>query len=325
MARHKDSPAKIDTLVRSLNLIPYFQSHPDRTVMEAAKDLGRDPGELLADLHRLSLCGVGSWPEELVDLTADYREVRITNSQGMDRALRLTPTEAGALLLTLESLEGIPGLTDREAVVSAAAKLRSILDPRAVAIFDSLATDDPAESTAQVILREAMQSDRRVRFTYRSASSDTETVRTVDPVRIFVNGGETYLAGWEEASGRHKNFRADRMSDMTVLDEQATPHLDRMPFDADDPFSFRTVAEHAHLLVRADATWLADYYPLELGQDRGDGMVEARMPVGSAEWFIRFVIGQSDRLTVTAPADLVEQVRHRAEAGLTAYDERPDR
>ncbi|WIM73572.1 WYL domain-containing protein [Corynebacterium suedekumii] len=79
------------------------------------------------------------------------------------------------------------------------------------------------------------------------------------------------------------------------------------------------------LLVRADATWLADYYPLELGQDRGDGMVEARMPVGSAEWFIRFVIGQSDRLTVTAPADLVEQVRHRAEAGLTAYDERPDR
>ncbi|GAB2514889.1 hypothetical protein CATRI_06525 [Corynebacterium atrinae] len=320
MAAHQDSPAKLDNLVRSLNLLPYFQAHPDRTIMEAAKDLGREPGEILADLHRLTCTGVGSWPEELVDLTADYRAVMINNSQGMDRALRLTPTEAGALLLTLESLEAMPGLTDREAVLSAAAKLRGILAPKAVAVYDSLATDDPAETQPQELMRRALDTGRRVRFTYYSASADTSTVRTVDPVRIFVNAGETYLTAWEESSGRHKHYRADRMSHVDVLDEAAAPHLDQMPFDAHDPFGFRAVEEKAVLAVEPDATWLADYYPLTLGEELVDGRVEATMPVGSREWFIRFVLGQSDRLAVIGPESLVAAVHQRALVGLGAYD-----
>lgn len=287
--------------------------------MEAAKDLGRDPGELLGDLHRLACCGVGPWPDELVDLSADYRQVTISNSQGMDHALRLTPTEAGALLLTLESLETTPGLIDQEAVLSAASKLRKILDPEAVAIYDSLATEDPAESASQVILREAMEADKKVRFTYHSASSDSASIRTVDPARIFVNGGETYLVAWEESSGQHKNFRADRMSNMVILEEQAQPHLNEMPFDAADPFSFGTIAEHAELLIRADATWLADYHPITLGEDLGDGWVSARMPVGSREWFIRFVIGQADRLFITGPPEMVEEIALRVQSGLRAY------
>ncbi|AGF72467.1 helix-turn-helix transcriptional regulator [Corynebacterium halotolerans] len=316
----RDSPEKLHALVQSLNLIPYFESHPGHTVMEAARDLGREPGEIMADLNRLVCSGVGTWPEELVEMSFDYRKVNITNNQGLDRALRLTPTEAGALLLTLESLETMPGLIDRDAVLTATGKLRSIMDQRAVAIYDSLADDDPEETCPQTVLREAMDTGRRVRFIYRSASSDTERERTVDPERIFVHGGETYLSAWEETSGGHRNFRADRMRGVEILAEPADPHRAELRFDASDPFGFESVTQRAELLVRADATWLADYYPITLGEDHGDGWVHASMPVGSSEWFIRFTLGQADRLTVVGPNTLSEALRHRAESALVAYD-----
>ena len=41
-----DASQKLQALVRSLNLIPYFKNHPDKTPMEAATDLGMEPGEL---------------------------------------------------------------------------------------------------------------------------------------------------------------------------------------------------------------------------------------------------------------------------------------
>lgn len=321
MSRPVDSPAKLDTLVRALNLIPYFQAYPERTVLEAARDLGREPDRLIDELTRLACCGVGTWPEELVDLTATYKQVQITNSQGMDRPLRLTPTEAGVLLLTLESLEAMSGLTDREAVISAAAKLRGILGEETVAIYDSFAADDPAEHTSQEILREAMEAGRKLRFTYRSRSSDRTSTRVVDPARIFVTGGETYLTAWEETSGRHKNFRADRMSQVHILDEDSSPHLAALPFDVEDPFGYRRITEQAELLIHPEHTWLADYFPVTLGEVAEDGWVQARMPVGSKEWLIRFALGQSDRLKVTGPPELVAEVRGHAVAALTAYDQ----
>lgn len=321
MTRPTDSAGKLDTLVRALNLIPYFQAHPDRSLMEAAKDLGRNPAELHQEIQRLQCCGVGTWPEELVDLHADWTRVSIANSQGMDRPLRLTPTEAGALLLTLESLEAMSGLTDRAAVVSAATKLRRIMDDEAVAIFDSLSVEDPAESTPQEVLREAISAGRRVAFVYRSQSSDTTRHREVDPAKIFVTGGETYLTAWDGEAGQHKNFRADRMSEVEVLDELASPHLDTLPFDPDDPFGYRMIATQVNLLLEPDHTWLADYFPVTLGEVAADGRVHARMPVGSEEWFIRFALGQSDHLTVVGPESLVTEVRRRALQALEAYDQ----
>jgi len=323
MSQTPDSPGKLDTLVRALNLIPYFQAHPNRSLMEAAKDLGRDPASLYEEVQRLACCGVGRWPEELVDLQADWSRVSIANSQGMDRPLRLTATEAGALLLTLESLEAVPGLADREAVVSASRKLRGIMDDRAVAIFDSLAVDDPAEATPQENLREAIAGGVRVAFIYRSQSSDTTRRRVVDPAKIFVTGGETYLTAWDAEAGRHKNFRADRMSDIELLDVPAEPHLDSLPFDEKDPFGYRMIADQADLLIHPDHTWIADYFPVTLGEEAEDGFVHARMPVGSQEWFIRFALGQADRLRVVGPQALVDEVSRRATSALTAYDQGP--
>lgn len=202
---------RIDELTRQLNLLPYFQRHPDRTVMEAARDFGLQPAEIMEDLNRLWMCGLpGLLPGDLVELEHSYTSVKIHNAQGMDKPLRLTPTEAGVLLLTLESLENLPGLTDQEAVVSAAEKLRRIMGDYTTAVYDSVADgEDDGDNATLSVLRDAMQQNKQVCFTYHSHSSDTTKLRQVSPARIFTHEGEAYVRAWEEESGDHRNFRID--------------------------------------------------------------------------------------------------------------------
>ncbi|WP_080794938.1 helix-turn-helix transcriptional regulator [Corynebacterium pacaense] len=314
----------ITELTRLLNLLPYFQAHPDRSVMEAARDLGQSPQEIMEDLNRLWMCGLpGLLPGDLVDLESSYAQVKIINSQGLDKPLRLTPTEAGVLLLSLESLENLPGVTDQAAVKSAAAKLRSIMGDAAAAVYDSEAPEKDGDTLATI--RAAMDGQIKVSFTYHSISSDTTSTRVVTPNLIFTNEGETYLSGWEERSAGHRTFRLDRIRDIVLVNEPGQAHP--QPFTADDPFNAVGHSEVARVLIRSDATWLADYMNLELAEGaepildgQGREWFTVTAPLLSRDWFIRFAISYADVLHVQDPEDLRLALRQRADSGLAAYD-----
>lgn len=319
---------KISELTRQLNLLPYFQRHPDRTVMEAARDFGMQPHEIMEDLNRLWMCGLpGLLPGDLVELEHSYTSVKIHNAQGMDKPLRLTPTEAGVLLLTLESLENLPGLTNQEAVISAAEKLRGVMGEYTSAVFDSVAPEQAAEGNGILtVIREALQQKKQVRFTYHSHSSDTTSIRQVSPAHIFTNEGETYLRAWVDAVDDHRTFRLDRIRDITLTDIEGDPRIKYLKFSATDPFEAARQSEQATFLLREDATWLADYMSMELAGESeylidGDGVtwVPATRPLYSRDWFIRFSISQADHLKVTGPENLVESISAKVDAGLSAY------
>ena len=324
-----DHSRKLQALVRSLNLLPYLRNHPGLTPMEAAEDLGMTPPELKDAVDRLFCSGVGRNTEDLIDLSFSYRDgIEIYNDQGLTQALRLTPTEAGALLLTLESLEAMPGLVDTAAVQSAAAKLRDIMDVKTAAIYDSLATTDPEESDVQAALAQAVDRRVQVHFTYWSRSSNRETERTVDPARIFIVDGEPYLVAWDAHAGKtgkgeHRTFRLDRMSDVQVLDTPASPHLRELDFDPDAPFGLDHTGM-ARLEIHQKFTWLAEQYDIRLGKDLGNGLIAATMPVGSESWFSRFALGQADRLRVVGPKKLVKVIAEHRERALSGYTQLPD-
>ncbi|MEZ2121337.1 MULTISPECIES: helix-turn-helix transcriptional regulator [unclassified Corynebacterium] len=315
---------KLVDLIRMLNLLPYFTVHPGRSIMEAAGDLGCPPQQIMDDLNRLWCCGLpGLGPADLVDLEHSYPSVHVTNSQGMNRPLRLTPTEAGALLLALESLEKVDGLTDRTAVVSAATKLRAIMADNTVAVVDSVVSDEFRASVSPTLetIRNALENRTVLAFTYYSAASDTTSFRRVVPARVFTKEGHTYVTAWDTLATTHRTFRTDRMRQVEMTEENGDPHLKELRFNADDPFSFTTVTCHAEIRIRKDAIWLADYVPMDLSGDLSadGGWYRARMPVSSRDWFIRFILGQGGRVRVDAPSDLVAAVSERADAGLAAY------
>lgn len=308
--QRKDSPEKLAALVRALNLIPYLHQHPQATPMEIARDLGHTPAEVMEDLRRLQMSGVGTGPGELIDLAAEWTGVTVIDDQGLNTPLRLTPTEANALLLTLESLETMPGLIDQHAVNSAAQKLRDVVRS-GVPDAEQTQTTGPA-----AVVSQSLAQRRMLDISYYSATSDTLRNRTISPIGLFHRDGNTYLSAFEE--GAAKTFRLDRIHDAVLLDAPSSP-APSVTYDADDPFGFRQ-ADIAELLIATEATWLADYWQIDLAGDAPAGdWVAATMPYGSDDWLIRFCLSQADRVRVVSPPHIAAEVAARGSSGLERY------
>lgn len=301
-----------ERVVRILNLLSYLRWHPESTVMELARDLGSDPAQIREDLDVLYYSGVGRHGGQTIELEHDWLGVRVHNNQGLDRPLRLTPTEASALLLLLESLETMPGLVDGAAVASAAGKIRAVARG---GVGDA---QHSAQATTAATIRDALAAERQLELTYYSVSSDATTTRTVSPIDTFHKDGETYLRAW--ADGELRIFRFDRIKGISLIDAPSNPPTTPAHFDPADPFRLQE-RDVARLAIRRDAAWLADYWEITL-EEAADGAAAARdwisatMHYGSADWLVRFCLSQADRVRLESPVELAEEVARRARHAL---------
>ena len=105
--------------------------------------------------------------------------------------------------MALRALADIPGVVDPEAARSAIAKIASaagaVGPENAVAAVDEPA---PVESRAAATVRAAVRDKRALTIDYYAASHDSLTTRTVDPIRVLLIGGHSYLEAWSrEAEG----------------------------------------------------------------------------------------------------------------------------
>ena len=315
----KDAPEKLQALVRSLNLVPYFRSHPNKTVFEAAADLGMTAQEVKDGMEALFCTGVGQHTEEMLDgRVSNWRDVVITEDQGLNRPLRLTPTEAGALLLMLESLEATPGLIDDSAVVSAAAKIRSIMDEKTAAIYDTLAQPDPSESEAGSLVTEALDRGLKLEFDYWSSHSNSTKHRTASPARVFIGDSEVYFIGWDDESSAHRTFRLDRMSNVELSAEKSTPNLSSLSFTETDPFGF-SAADTARVSVHKEFTWLQEEFHMDLDSEPKNGWFAGTMPYTSMDWLVRFALTYSDALRVLSPETATTAISQRRQSAIDRY------
>ena len=314
-----------ERVVRLLNLLAYASNHPGLTPMEIARDLGADPMQVRDDFELLFLSGVGTGPGEMIDLEYSWKGVDIKDDQGMTTPLRLSPAEASALLILLDSLETMPGLVDGRAVRSAAAKIRAATTSQAVGD-----AEHDSEAGVAGTVAEALATKRQLRITYFSASSDSVTQREVAPASLFHQAGATYLQA--EYNGEMRTFRLDRIQSAQLLDAPSAATIS--DFDPADPFGLASRAK-ARLLVHPDATWLADYWDIELqpspdpenqtgtageGSHERPGWIRAAMRYGSEEWLVRFCLSQADRVRLVAPPSAAHEVKARILRATQALD-----
>src|SRR6266508_3233720 len=69
--------------------------------------------------------------------------------------------------------------------------------------------------------RGAVERRRALRLTYYSATRDETSERVVDPMRVLVVGGHSYLEAWCRRAQAVRLFRVDRIDASTELDEPA--------------------------------------------------------------------------------------------------------
>ncbi|MEI7716944.1 MAG: YafY family protein [Mycobacterium sp.] len=316
-------------LVRLLNMVPYFQANPRITWADAATDLGVSVKQLEADLNQLWLCGLpGYYPGDLIDFSFAGDTIEVTFSAGIDRPLKLTSPEATGLLVALRALAEIPGVVDPAAARSAIAKIEAAAgaagrDSGKEGGAETATVDAPGpeENRIAAAVRAALQNKHALALDYYSASRDALSSRIVDPIRVLLVGGLSYLEAWSREAEGVRLFRFDRIVDAAELGEPAAPPqpvLQAPPntslFDGDP--SLPTVT----LRVAPSASWLFEYYPMRDIRESPDGSCDAVMTYASDEWMTRLVLSFGSAVQVLAPESLAQRVRDAAAAALRSYE-----
>ena len=308
-----------ERLPRLLALVPYLQARPGIRVAEAAADFNISEAQLRRDLQLLWMCGLpGHGPGDLIDLNFDGETISVIFDAGMSRPLRLTGEEALALAVALRTLAETPGLADSDAVYRALAKVETAAGGE---VDDGTVTValDTTERLVPVLSR-ALQEGRALQLRYFTAARDETSERTVDLLRVFVIDGHSYLEAWCRSAEGVRTFRVDRIENVELLDEPASPPDGLQLRDLAEGV-YQPAAEHLLAVLRVSAAyaWVADYYPPEEVVELPDGALQVSLRVSEPTWVRSLVLGSGGQVEVLSPGWLGESIRSDASRAIAAY------
>jgi proteasome accessory factor C len=326
-----------DRLQRLLALVPYVISREAVGLAETAAAFGVSERELVDDLNLL-------WCVELhtpdpycpIDLSYEGGEIVISQAEQMERPLRLGVDEASALLVALRMLAevglGVPAGSQPGSAGGAQASEGSALN-RTIAKLEAAAGEAAAPSAQVAVqvnqqaepivlarVREALDAGRRVHLSYYVPGRDELSERDVDPMRLLIVEGRSYLEGWCRRADGVRLFRLDRVVGIDVLDTPAQVPQQAEPVDVDQglyrpsPGDLRVVME-----LGPHARWVTEYYPCEQIEDLGDGRLKVTLSTPDGGWVRRLALGLGEDGKIIQPADLAVAVRSDAAAALAQY------
>ena len=323
-------PARVttssDRLQRLLALVPYVVSRKVVGLSETAAAFGVSERELVDDLNML-------WCVELrapdpycpIDLSYEGGEIEVSQAESIDRPLRLGVDEASALLVALKMLaemgQAATGPAESSALSRTIAKLEAAAGEAAgPAAQVAVQVDRNAEQSVAAQAREALASHRRVHLSYYVPTRDEATERDVDPMRLLVVEGRTYLEGWCRRAEAVRLFRLDRVLGMEVLPVAAEVPQEAEPHDVDSGL-FQPSPEDLRVVIELSpyGRWVAEYYPCEEAADIGEGWLRVVLRTPDSEWVRRLALRLGEDGRIVEPADLAADVRREAAATLARY------
>jgi predicted DNA-binding transcriptional regulator YafY len=311
-----------DRLQRLLALVPYVVSRKVVGLADTAAAFGVSERELVDDLNMLWCVEIRS-PDPYcpIDLSYEGGEIVVSEAESIDRPLRLGVDEASALLVALRMLAEVSSLDDRSALSRTVAKLEAAAgEAGAVSAQVAVQVDDRGVGSAAAQIRGALDRGRRLHLSYYVPGRDEATERDVDPMRLLVVEGRTYLEGWCLRAEAVRLFRLDRVLDLAVLDEAASVPAQARPRDVDQGL-FRPSPDDAavELELSAAGRWVAEYYPCERVDELGDGRLRVGLRTPDTRWVRRLALRLGEDGHVISPPELAAQVREDAAAALAQY------
>ena len=311
-----------DRLLRMLGMITYLDRHAGVPVEQIAEHFAVTPEQVLSDVDTLWMTGTpGYFPHDLIDFdAASYEQgvVRLTESRGMTRPLRLGTREAVVLVAALRAMAAAlgPSLDPERARVlgSALEKLTAATGEAAAAVDVRLAVDGTPAVVAA--LGTALQTGRRLRLRYVNAA-DATSERDVDPIRLITDDERSYLLGWCYRAGAERLFRLDRVLGAEVLDDLVDPgHTGgarSVEFHPDPTGGLVTL----HLTSRG--RWVAESVPVEDVRNLADGTFEVELRVVDQAWLRHLLLQAAGEVLVVQPTSVARDVASVARSALAAY------
>ncbi|GAB7006737.1 WYL domain-containing protein [Nocardioides sp. AN3] len=328
MSARPPAPGAREQVARLLALVPYLHAHGEVRLDEAAHAFGTTERQLVKDLKVLFMCGLpGGYPDDLIDVDIESLEdphgdrvIRVANADYLSRPLRLTPTEATAVIVALRALRsGATSNETREVVDRALAKLEQAAAAGSAAPLVDPGDDlDVALLSLRAQLDEAVEHGRQVRLVYYVPSRDEESTRIVDPRGLVEDAGATYLDAWCHAAEAPRWFRLDRIRTADVLESpvatsQAPRELPPGIFTQEEDVARVT------LDVSPAAYWITEYYSVDAVRPGHDGHYEVDLLVAEQRWLTRLLLRLAPHARVVAPTAYADAFLTRARQARTLY------
>ena len=311
-----------ERLRRLLALVPYVATRRVVGLAETAATFGMTERELIDDLN-LAWCVELRAPEPYcpIDLSYEDGQISISQAESIARPLRLAVDEASALLVALRMLAEAGG--DRVAVNRLIAKIETAAGAAGAASSQVTVQqfDSPRVRAVAAKLSGALTAGRRVHLRHYVWSRDEDTERDVDPMRLLVVEGRTYLEGWCRRAEGVRLFRLDRVVKVDVLDVPAEVPEEAEPRDVDAglfrPSETDVLAE---LELGPEARWVAESYPCESATDLPDGWLRIGLRTPDTTLVRRLALRLGEDARVVSPPGLADEVRATAAATLALYE-----
>ena len=329
------APGARDQVARLLTLVPFLHHREEVRLADAADLLGTSPAQVLGDLKVLFMCGLpGGLPDDLIDVDLDAIEsdeggpvsdgvIRIENADYLARPLRLSPTEASAVMVALHTLRDVSTRDTQAIIDTVLAKLEAAASTAAAS--HRMAVDARSGEVALIALSDTLQrateERRQVRLTYHVPARDELSERTVDPHGVVPHGRFHYLDAWCHTAGSDRLFRLDRITEATVLDSPIATEP-RPPREVNEGLLTGEAPPGgtlATLLLQPAADWVPLYYPMQEVRPLEGGVLEVDLPVADPRWLMRLLLRLAPYAAVVAPEEFAETFTATAEETLALY------
>jgi proteasome accessory factor C len=288
-----------ERVARLLVLIPWLLERGEAEIAQVAKEFKISEKQVVADLELASVCGAPPFsPLELIDVYVDGDMAYAGLPTVIHRPLKMNTAELFALMTMGAAALATPG-ADRQGPLSRALeKLRPLMPRDATPIVVDLPRTPFVEE-----VREAAIDGERLEIRYFTPASGARTTRVITPRNVFERGGHWYVSADDDRSGERREFRLDRIEELTRTGEFDTKESE--PHEGANWFT--ETGTVVTLQVAPGVRYLVDSYPYIERKDHRDGSLTVQLGVSSEHWLGRLLIrggGDIEVVGGTAPADL---------------------
>ena len=203
-----------ERIPRLLLELPWLISNKKVSMKTFCSQFDLNLEQAVEDLALLTFVGPGKYGGELVDIQYDDESIRVINSQGLNRAISFSSSEAMVLML------GVKQIIDNSRDVSTAKIVENKL---LVLIDDSYVIGDLQKyNKFKNQLEVSLKNNNAVEIDYVNSVLGASSKRVVQVTKLYNSEGNNYFDAIDSKSGKVKTFRIDRIVTLRELNQELT-------------------------------------------------------------------------------------------------------
>ena len=292
--------------LRAMDLIPYVLENPGVSTSELAQKFSVTVKQIEEDLSLIFMCGLpGYTPYDLIDLVFEDGIVSVIDPQVLTKPRNFSKAEHVAIVLGLEILKNLAG--DKPDYQLKISQVLSKLN-KSVPNIEVVLKNEQSFQYFQII-NQAIKLSRSLQIVYNSESKDEQKIRSVIPVRMFLQNAQVYLVAHDPDSGIEKVFKLSNLTACELGDIVQIPSS----IVEEESIKVEILVDDKHrMFIERNSSIIVE-------QRQMVGATKATIKVQSMDWIKRAVVSNAPGIQVISPPDLASWVKETASKMISLY------